>query len=148
LVGPLVLNAIIAPLPVEVGLNSAALGPPSASTSDIDSPVVTSPTGRSRLPIPRRALDRLTAVLKNSQISDPNNNRPNPVTYPVEVRANVCALLEQAGRSASGEQMERLNEVTKSLLEDLVKTAGPGREGMLGVAAKKTLDGWAKPQIK
>jgi hypothetical protein len=64
----------------------------------------------------------------------------------MEVRANVCALLGQVGRNASREQMERLNEATKCILEDLAKTAGQGREGMLGTAAKKSLDGWAIAQ--
>jgi hypothetical protein len=64
----------------------------------------------------------------------------------MEVRANVCALLGQAGRSASGEQKERLNQAVKCSLEDLAKTAGHGREGMVGTAAKKSLDGWAIAQ--
>lgn len=62
----------------------------------------------------------------------------------MEVRANVCALLGQVGRKASGEQLERLNEATKGLLEDLAKVKGQGRDGLLGTSAKKALDGWAK----
>ena len=149
--GPLVLDAILAPLPIEVGLNSTGLASTSTNAgSDVDSPVVTSPTGRSRLPTPRRALDRLVTVLKNISNSDvnTNNNRPNPVIFPMEVRANVCALLGQVGRSASGEQTESLNEAAKGVLEDLAKTTGEGREGVLGMAAKKSLDGWAKAHTK
>ncbi|KIM87000.1 hypothetical protein PILCRDRAFT_815433 [Piloderma croceum F 1598] len=140
--GPLVLDAILSPLPIEVAPN---FGPASASAttgSDVDSPIVASPTGRARIPTPRRALDRLATILKNTSTPD----RPNSVVFPIEVRANVCALLGQAGRSASGEQKERLNQAVKCSLEDLAKTAGHGREGMLGTAAKKSLDGWAIAQ--
>lgn len=87
-------------------------------------------------------------TLKNSPIYDANtkHHQPNLVTFPMEVRANVCALLGQVSRSASGEQLERLDGAAKSTLEELAKTAGQGREGMIGMAAKKSLDGWAKAQ--
>lgn len=146
-IGNLVLDAILAPLPAEVTPNSASSGLLSASasasnSSDVDSPVVTSPTARSLLPVPRRAFDRLVAVLKNTPASDTNANssRPNPVTFPIEVRANVCALLVQVGRKASGGQLEAVRDPTKNILEDLAKSAGPGRDGLLGTAAKKALD--------
>lgn len=143
----------MAPLPIEVATNSATSGPVSTATStssDVDSPIVASPGARSRLPIPRRALDRLNAVLKNAPTSNTNtnNNRPNPMNFPVEVRANVCALLGHVGRKASTDQLQRLSEATKSTLEGLAKIAGQGRDGMLGTAAKKALDGWATSQAK
>jgi|SRR5712664_803897 hypothetical protein len=137
LVGPFVLDAIINPLPIEVAPNPAMLGP-----SDGDSPVATSTSSHPRMQTPKRLLDRLVAILRNTDA----NNRPNPLNFPVEVRANVCALLGQVSRNASGEQMETLSKVAKSILEDLSKTAGQGREGMLSTAAKKSLDGWAKAQ--
>ena len=150
LAGPLVLSSVIDPLPIEVAPKSAVHGLASSSdtpSSDIDSPVVASLTGRSRLPTPLRALDRLVAILKNTPPSDSkmSSNRSNPATFPMEVRANVCTLLGQVGISASGEQMAKLNEAAKCTLEDLAKTAG---QSILGTAAKKSLEGWAKAQTK
>lgn len=150
---PIVLAAILAPLPAEVTPNSASSGPLSASastSSDVDSPLGTSPPTRSRLSTPRRAIDRLVAVLKNTPSSDTNsvNNRPNVVNFPIEVRANVCALLGQVGRQASGGQLETLKETTKNILEELSKSAGQGRDGLLGTASKKVLDGWATSETK
>lgn len=65
------------------------------------------------------------------------------MTFPVEVRANVCALLGQVGKIASGEELDRLDGAVKSTLEELAKGASHSREGLLGSAAKKALDGWA-----
>lgn len=137
------LNAILAPLPVEAAPASGAGSiPGSAPISEAGSPVIMSPTSASsRIPTTRRALDRLAAVLRNQSSADAH--RPNPLTFPVEVRANVCALLGQVGKVASGDQAERLDTAVKSTLEDLSKGAGQGRDGLLGNCAKKVLDGWA-----
>lgn len=152
-IGSLVLEAITAPLPIEVAPNSVTSGPASTTTStssDVDSPIITSPTARSRLPAPRRALDKLNAILKNTSTSmvNANNNRPKPVNFPVEVRANVCALLGQVGRKATGEQLQKLSDATRSTLEVLVNNGVQGRDAVLGAAAKKTLDGWATSQVQ
>lgn len=150
-IGPLALEAIIAPLPIEVAPNSAASGPISTATStssDVDSPIITSPTVHSRLPTPRRAVDRLNAILKNTatSVAKTTNNRPNPVNFPVEVRANVCTLLGQVGRKASGDQLQRLSDATKSTLEGLTKNGGQGRDAVLSTAAQRALDCWTTSQ--
>lgn len=144
--GNLVLDAILAPLPAEVTPNSASVS--ASNGSDIYSPVMTPPPAQSRLPVPRRALDRLIAVLKNSPVSDSstNSNHPNPATFPMEVRANVCTLLAQVSRKASAGQLEAVRDPTKNILEDLAKSAGPGRDGLLGIAAKKALESFGAPR--
>lgn len=106
----------------------------SASTSsDVGSPVVTSPVGRTR---GRRALDMLIAVLKNV---DTGSN------YPVEIRVNVCSLILQLGKNGSSAQFARIRESTQPVLEDLAEDTQivEGKKGMLGVAAQKVLDSWA-----
>ena len=142
-IGNLVLDAILAPLPAEVTPNSASAS--ASNSSEIGSPV--SPSDRSRLPVLRRALDRLVTVLKNAPTdASTNNNRPTPVTFPIEVRANVCALLAQVGSKASAGQLETVRDPTKNILEDLAKSAGPGRDGLLGTAAKKAVESFGAPR--
>ena len=61
---------------------------------------------------------------------------------------NVCALLGQVSKQTSGDELDRVKEGTMSILEELVHTHGPGqgKESMLGVAAKRVLDGWSSAQ--
>ncbi|KAF7966291.1 hypothetical protein HWV62_39207 [Athelia sp. TMB] len=142
---PLVLSAILAPLPVEASPAPGSM-PTSAPVSEVSSPIFMSPTSASsRIPIPRRALDRLAAVLRNQPSSDTSSSthRPKPLTFPVEVRANVCALLGQIGKIASGDQADRLDAAVKSTLEDLSKGASQGKDNLLGNCAKRVIEGWA-----
>jgi hypothetical protein len=129
----LVVNAILAPQPSEtVGFASA---PASASTSSgVSSPVVTSPTARSHLQAPRRALDMLVAVLKNVDTG---------ANYPVEIRANVCSFILQVGKNSPSASYARVKEITRPVLEDLAEVpVVDGKKGMLSVAAQKVLDSW------
>jgi len=78
----------------------------------------------------------LVAVLKNV---DTGSN------FPIEVRANVCSLIGQAGKNVTSAQQARVKEATEPILKILVeKSRGTTpREGMLGAAAQRVLDGWA-----
>ncbi|KAH7930821.1 hypothetical protein BV22DRAFT_1101534 [Leucogyrophana mollusca] len=147
--GPLVLNAILAPLPIEATPSMPGSTPMSATasaSSETDSPVVTSPAGtRGRSALPRRALDHLVLVLRNSSGSDgsASPHRPTPVAYPIEIRANICALLGQMAKTTSGVELDIVKESTRPILDELARnTQAQGREGMLSVAAKRVLDVW------
>ncbi|EGN93229.1 hypothetical protein SERLA73DRAFT_64433 [Serpula lacrymans var. lacrymans S7.3] len=151
--GPLVLQALVVPLPVEAAPAGSNSLPPSAppslsatasTSSELDSPIVNSPT-RSRPPSPRGALDQLINVLRNTSNTDhvSNNHRAALTGFPVEVRANVCALLGQVGKQPPGEDVERVKDATKGILEELSRgSTQSGRDGMLGAAAKRVLDAW------
>lgn len=129
--GALVLDALIAPLPVEATPSSTGSAPVStpASTSSetMDSPIVFSPTGASsKIPSVRHALDQLVVSLKSESI-------------PAEVRTNICAFFGQLSRRGTGDGLQRLKDTTRPLLEELVSVHG---QSMLGSAAKKVLDMW------
>jgi len=135
-IGPLVLNAIMAPLSFDA---VPATEPTSASvstSSEVSSPVVTTPSTRGHLPIPRRALDMLISALKNVD---------NLVNFPIEVRANVCSFFLQVGRHASGEELNKVKETVRPTLEKVLEISrgAQGKEEMLGRAARRTLDAWA-----
>lgn len=136
--GPLVLDAIMDPLPREATPRTPSLPPSATSTSSEASPVVSEP----------RALDTLTAVLQDRE------KRFQP-----EVRANVCALLGQLGRKGvAGEgrtaEVERLKTQTRALLEAAAEAAEaaeagqaqqqPNTKGMavLVGSAKRALEAW------
>ncbi|KAH7916041.1 hypothetical protein BJ138DRAFT_1229379, partial [Hygrophoropsis aurantiaca] len=147
--GPLVLNALLSALPVEATPPSAAdpvaMSTTASVSSEVNSPIVASPVGtRGRSQLPRRAIDQLILVLRNTPGNDDSgNSRPTSVVYPVEIKANVCALLGQVTKTASGGEIETLKEITRPTLEELTRTSqGQGRDGMLGVAAKRVLDMW------
>lgn len=119
----------MAPLPVEVS-------PPNAESSTTDLTTAASTTPRTRAPLHRTALDLLIAVLRNV---DTGSN------FPAEIRANVCSLLIQLGKSKpEGDAFAQLKEVAVPALNDLVveAEAAPGRGVVLGAAAKKVLDTW------
>ncbi|KAG2150630.1 uncharacterized protein EDB93DRAFT_1240183 [Suillus bovinus] len=129
--GALVLNALTAPLPVEVTPSSMGSAPVSttASTSSetMDSPIVFSPTGApSKIPSVRFALDQLVVSLKSE-------------STPAEVRTNICAFLGQISKRGTGDQLQRLKDATRPILEELVSVHG---QSMLGSAARKVLDMW------
>ncbi|KAJ3966937.1 hypothetical protein EV361DRAFT_933110 [Lentinula raphanica] len=134
---PLVLRAILAPLPFENPPSSA--NPPSASTSvttDVSSPTIATPSTRGRLPLPRTTLDMFIAVLKNVD---------NPVNFQPEVRINVCSLFIQLKRNASGEEFDKVKETVNPVLVQLLESLqdATGKEEMLSKAIKKVLDTWA-----
>lgn len=77
----------------------------------------------------------LVAVLKNVD---------NPANFPVEVRANVCSLLLQLARNCSGDDLTKVKEAARPILEQLTEALQntQGKEAMLGNAAKRVLDAW------
>ncbi|KAJ3733049.1 hypothetical protein DFJ43DRAFT_1070861 [Lentinula guzmanii] len=134
---PLVLRAILAPLPFENPPSSA--NPPSASTSvttDGSSPTIATPSTRGRLPLPKTTLDMFIAVLKNVD---------NLVNFQPEVRINICSLFNQLGRNASGDELDKVKDTVRPVLERVLESLqdATGKEEMLGKAVKKVLDTWA-----
>lgn len=76
------------------------------------------------------------AVLKNVD---------NPINYQPEVRINVCSFFIQIGRNITGEEIEKIKETVRPVMEKVLKTLkdATGKEEMLGNALKKVLDTWA-----
>jgi hypothetical protein len=142
-IGPLALTAILTPLPFDTSPAEPPSATPSASSeltsgSDVSSPVVTTPSTRGRLPIPRNALDMLIAVLKNVD---------NPVNFQMEVRVNVCSFFAQLTRHTSGPELVRVKDsvrpVVENVSENLQNAPNNGDLDMLVKATKKLLDLWA-----
>ncbi|KAJ7905442.1 hypothetical protein B0H14DRAFT_3078909 [Mycena olivaceomarginata] len=141
--GPLALTAILTPIPFDSPAAEPPSAPPSASSeltsgSDVSSPVVTTPSTRGRLPIPRNALDMLIAVLRNVD---------NPVNFQMEVRVNVCSFFAQLTRHTSGPELLRVKDsvrpVVEHVSENLQNASNKGEQEMLVKATKKLLDLWA-----
>jgi len=143
--GPLVVQSLVAILPAE---NNQALTSNAAANglittgNDTDSPLTSAP--KSRLPSAKRAIDQVVAVLRNNANDGASTpQRAALPSYPVEVRTNTCALLAQVSKTGSGEDLDKVKEVTRSVLEDLAsKNPGQGRESMLYAAAKRVVDAW------
>jgi len=142
---PLVLTAILTPIPIDSPLPEPPSAPPSASGeltsgSDVSSPVVATPStrGPGRLPIPRNALDMLIAVLRNVD---------NPVNFQMEVRVNVCSFFAQLTKFNSGPELLRVKDsvrpVVENVSENLQNASNKGEQEMLVKATKKLLDLWA-----
>lgn len=109
------------------------------SASQAASPTASSPTtSLSRPPKVRKALDVLATIIKTKAAV-------RSVTIPVEVRANGCALLSQAGSKSAGEEGAKVRSAMSPVLEDLSKDKvdEKSKEGMLVSAAKKALEAWA-----
>lgn len=103
--------------------------------SNPSSPVVISPSNSTRV-IRRQADQLLIAVLKNFH----GTHRTVPVSYPPEVRLNICSLFAQIVKRSPGESGESFKVATKPVLEELSKISGSeGKEAMLSNAAAKTL---------
>jgi hypothetical protein len=141
-----VADAIVAPLPLEVG--PAGVPPLSvitvASTSTGTDPL--SPVSRSsrRASSAPPALNMLVSVLKNvgSQITS-GSSPAGTVDFPLEIGVNVCTLVCQLGKNAdAGQAMTTVKDAAKPVLEEIFTKAGKaqGKEGMVGAAAKKALD--------
>lgn len=123
--GVIVLDSIMNPLPSEMSARGGA-APISAggplTGNGIDSPIVG----------PRRALDRLVAILRSSS---------PPIA--AEVRANVCALVGHLGRKGvvpedRARDLQHLKESLREILENATK-----EENQVAIAAKRALDAWA-----
>ncbi|KAL4074475.1 hypothetical protein V8B97DRAFT_1697314 [Scleroderma yunnanense] len=145
--GPLVLHALVAPLPVEVTTHapgSAVMSTAASISSETGSPIISSPA--TRHPPQRRALDQLISVLRNDlDVDGITSPSPTLPSYPVEIRANVCSLLGQLTKQTSGENLDTVKEAMKPVLEELSRSnQSLGREGILGNAAKKVLDVWVQ----
>jgi hypothetical protein len=139
--GPLALSAILAPLPSDTPPAESPSAPASASSeltsgSDVSSPVVTTPSTRGRLPIPRNALDMLIAVLKNVD---------NPVNFQMEVRVNVCSFFAQLTRHTSGPELGRVKDSVRPVVEKVTEGLenASSKDEMLLKTTKKLLDLWA-----
>ncbi|CDO70798.1 hypothetical protein BN946_scf184798.g114 [Trametes cinnabarina] len=123
--GTLVLDSLLNPLPAEAIRSSSQ--PLSAVSATESSPV----TG------PRRALDMLISVLRDSN--------PN---VPAEMRANVCALLGHLGRKgvvaeSRAVDLQRMKDSTRELIEGLSRADDPGN-AKVAAAAKRTLEAWGE----
>lgn len=121
MVGVIVLDAIMSPLPVEVKQGKNALSPNTIGSNE-GSPVVG----------PSRAIDGLVSLLRS-----PNGRCPQ------EVKANVCTLVGQLGRKGGRACKERETDVgqLKVAAKDIVVKISQG-DDMLGKAAKKVLETW------
>ncbi|KIJ06186.1 hypothetical protein PAXINDRAFT_20608 [Paxillus involutus ATCC 200175] len=142
-----VLSAIVAPLPVEISAavpGSAAMSTVASTGSETGSPMITSsPAPRGRPP-QKRAVDHLLTVLRNNGSDGTSSPRRGDLpSYPVELRTNICALLGQVGKRASGEDLEVVKEATRSTLEDLARISSNAGKDMLGIAAKRVLEVWS-----
>lgn len=146
MLGQSVLRTLLAPLPDEIAPTpgSAAMSTVALTSSDSDSPIVTSPPARSRAPPQKRTLDYLLNILRSGGSDDVSSPRQSDlISYPVELRINICALLGQLGKRRAGEELETVKDDARSILEDLSRTNfNTGRENMLATAAKRTLDLW------
>lgn len=123
LIGLIVLDALLNPLPSEANPRGALVVPPSAGPSATDSPVVGGP---------RRALDMLVHSMRNSDGKTPN-----------EVRANICSLVGRLGHAGVVPESRAQDvHILKESFGDIL-TMGKDEPGPFGVAAKKALDAWA-----
>ena len=147
MLGQSVLRTLIAPLPNEITLptpGSAAMSTVASTSSETGSPIITSPPARSHAPPQRCTLDYLLNILRNGGSNDASSLRQSElVSYPVELRINICALLGQLGKRTAGEELEVVKDNARSVLEDLSKSNfNTGKENMLATAAKRTLELW------
>lgn len=133
--GVIVLDSIMNPLPSEVNARGGAApisaGGPLTAGNGVDSPVMG----------PRRALDRLVAVLRAPSTSEPQ--APRTPIIPVEVRANVCALVGRLGRKGvvPEDRIRDLQAMKESLKEILEHATKEGNE--VATAAKRVLEAWS-----
>jgi len=121
ILGVIVLDAIMSPLPAEVTQGPSPLSP-NGPTSDEASPVVG----------PARAIETLVSLFKRSGTRCPS-----------EVKANVCTLLGQLGRKGGRTSRERKTDVEKlkDATKDVVVKHSQG-DDILGKAAKNVLEAW------
>lgn len=113
------------PLPSEALRQSQSQQQPISAIPSEGSPAVVGP---------RRALDMLVAVLRNTD----NSLQP-------EVVANVCALLGHLGRKGvvSEDRTADLERVKSSTREYLEKAAQDRTARSLSAAAKRALEAWS-----
>lgn len=119
------IDALMAPLPHEVQQHSPhpniSLAQSGTTSSSEGSPIIN----------PIRAIDVLITVLRH-----PGSR------CPIEVRANICALLSQVCRKGwvgeeRGVEVQKIKEAT----EELMRTFSQGKD-LLADAAKRTLEAW------
>lgn len=127
--GAFVLAALTTPISHE--LSSVQRGESSSLlTSETSSPTTPVSPDKSASKTPHHALDMLLSVLRNADKS---------VKFPVEVRANVCSLLFQLGRNSSGEELVRLKDTFRPVLESLAGNVEP----LLERGIQRVLDSWS-----
>lgn len=127
-IATLVIDALMNPLPSEAGVSGSGSQPLSAVPA-IDSP---------GLGAPRRALDMLIALLRNS------DKRTVP-----EARANIATLVGVLGKKGfvadtRSREVQILKEEFEPVLEEVaIKEHGDGpTPAPLAAAAKQTLETW------
>ncbi|KAH9946201.1 uncharacterized protein BXZ73DRAFT_86375 [Epithele typhae] len=123
--GTLVLDSLLNPLPTEA-VRATTQPPMSAVSATENSPTVG----------PRRALDMITAVLRES--AGPK--------VPPEVRANACALLGHLGRKGvvaenRATDLARMKDATREVVEALARDEDQGN-GRVAASGKRALEAW------
>ena len=121
-IGLVVLDALLNPLPSEMAARAALSMPVSAGPPSTDSPAVGGP---------KRALDMLVISMRNADGK-----------MPMEVRANICALVGHLGHAgvvpdSRAHDVHTMKETFRDLLE-----FAKDESGHVGNAAKKALDAW------
>ena len=122
MIGLIVLDALLNPLPSELAGRAGLTMPASAGPPSTDSPAVGGP---------RRALDMLVMSMRNTDGK-----------MPMEVRANICALIGHLGHAGvvpdnRAHDVHTLKESFRDLLE-----FAKDESGHVGNAAQKALDAW------
>ncbi|KAI5900352.1 uncharacterized protein SCHCODRAFT_02607671 [Schizophyllum commune H4-8] len=139
---PLVLESLLTQITVDApplpSIVEPSLSNSPSTSSDLSSAIVTpqsttGPRGRSSQ---RSALQTLAAALRNLD---------NPTNYPVEVRVNVCSLLLQISRKGAGEELGKVKEVMRPVLESVAESvrSAAGKDELLLKATRKVLELWA-----
>jgi hypothetical protein len=137
---PLTLKAISASPVHDIATAAVPSDQPSSSSStssEASSPVMPTP-GQNRIQLPSQPTDMLVSILEDTG---------SPVRYPIEVRLNVCSLLVQVGKNtrdmkdapAVVENLARLRDIMRPILERLSTSGGEGKEALLAASAKKAL---------
>lgn len=139
---PLVLESLLTQITVDApplpSIVEPSLSNSPSTSSDLSSAIVTpqsttGPRGRSSQ---RSALQTLAAALRNLD---------NPTNYPVEVRVNVCSLLLQISRKGAGDELGKVKEVMRPVLESVAESvrSAAGKDELLLKATRKVLELWA-----
>ncbi|THH32127.1 hypothetical protein EUX98_g2076 [Antrodiella citrinella] len=117
--GAIALDALMNPLPVEVGSNNRQPSLPPMSAGGILSDAW--PTTSE----PQRAFDMLVSFIHNVPFKFQPTAHGGSTGLPTEVRANICSLLGHLGRKGvvinRERDVENLKESTKDLLEVLAR---------------------------
>jgi hypothetical protein len=129
--GALVLNAITTPyIAPDTPRSPDLLSPASAAEISVEpiSPTVPS-SGDAKPPV--HALDALAAIFKNAG---------SPISYPVEIRMNICSLFTQLNKY--GGEHPQLRMVKETIHPIALENVGSD-DASLEKSVKKLLDTWS-----